>query len=106
LLTDFSTISARSRETFPKKWCPLSIISSDEYWFAVGGNGGVISEGGAAGGIVPVVWATTDVDAKTAITPATAAARKLRIMAASLALAPTDANPVWQRRATLPDYAL
>jgi hypothetical protein len=31
--------------------------------------------------MVPVVWAMTDVDATTAITPATAAARKLAIMA-------------------------
>jgi hypothetical protein len=35
-------------------------------------------------GIVPVVWATTEVDATTAITLAIAATRKLRIMAAPL----------------------
>jgi hypothetical protein len=53
----------------------------DEYWFAVGGGDGGW-EGGARGGIVPVVWAMTDVDATTAITLAIAAARKLTIMAA------------------------
>jgi len=53
----------------------------DEYWFAVGsGDGGW--EAGAGGGIVPVVWAMTDVDATIAITLAIAAARKLSIIAA------------------------
>jgi len=47
---------ARPCDTLPKKWCPASIISLDEYWFAVGGgNGGW--EFGAGGGMVPVVWA-------------------------------------------------
>jgi hypothetical protein len=41
---------------------PIS-ISLDEYWFAVGG-GDEGSEGGTGGGIAPVVWAMTDVDAK------------------------------------------
>jgi hypothetical protein len=53
----------------------------DEYWFAVGGGDGGWEEG-AGGGMVPVVWAMTDVDATTAITLAIAAARKLSIMAA------------------------
>jgi hypothetical protein len=54
-----------------------------EYWFAgVGGDGGETWEGGAAGGIVPVVWAMTDVDATMAVTLAKAAARRLSIMAA------------------------
>jgi hypothetical protein len=65
----------------PKKRCPASIISLDEYWFAVG-SGDVGWEEGAGGGMVPVVWAMTDVDATTAITLAIAAARKLSIMAA------------------------
>jgi hypothetical protein len=51
----------------------------DEYWFAVGG--GESWEGDAGGGIVPVVWAMTGVDAKTAITLAIAATRKLSVMA-------------------------
>jgi len=64
----------------PKKWCPASIISFDEYWFVVdGGNGGW--ESGAGGGIVPVVWAMPDVDAMTAITLAMTAARELALMA-------------------------
>src|SRR5215471_6211384 len=58
---------ARPCDTLPKKWCAASIISLDEYWFAVGGgNGGW--KVGAGGGIVPVVWAITDMDATTAIT--------------------------------------
>jgi hypothetical protein len=53
----------------------------DEYWFAVGGgNGGW--EVGFGGGIVPVVWAMTDVDATIAITLAIAAARKQSAMIA------------------------
>jgi hypothetical protein len=73
---------ARPCDTLPKKWCPASIISFDENWFAVdGGNGGW--EGGAGGEIVPVVWAMPDADATTAITLAIAAARKLAIMAGS-----------------------
>jgi len=83
-LTAFSTIPARSRDTPPKKRCPASIISLDEYWLAVGG--GESWEGEAGGGIVPVVWAMTDVVATTAITLAItlviAATRKLSIPAA------------------------
>jgi hypothetical protein len=60
---------ARSCDTLPKKWCPALIISLDEYWFAVGGGSGG-SEVGAGGGIVPVVWAMTDVNATTAIAQA------------------------------------
>src|SRR5215470_4478637 len=57
---------ARPCDMLPKKRCPASIISFDEYWFVVdGGNGGW--EGGAGGGIVSVVWAMPDVDAMTAI---------------------------------------
>ena len=51
----------------------------DEYWFAVGDGGW---EGGAGGGIVPVVWAVTDVDATIAVRLAMAAACKLSAMAA------------------------
>jgi hypothetical protein len=65
----------------PKKWCPASIISFDEYWFVVDDDGSW--EGGAGGGIVPVVWAMPDVDAATTITLAMAAARKLALMAGS-----------------------
>jgi hypothetical protein len=61
--------------------CPASIISLDEYWFAVGGGDGGW-EAGAGGGIVPVVWAMTDMDATTAITLAIPATRKLNITAA------------------------
>jgi hypothetical protein len=72
---------ARPCDTLPKKWCPASIISLDEYWFAVGGgNGGW--EVGAGGGIVPVVWAMTDVAATIAITLAIAAARNRSAMIA------------------------
>src|ERR1700751_5441918 len=81
LLIAFSTTSARPCDTLPKKRCPASIISLDEYWFAVGCGDGAW-EDGAGGGIVPVVWAMTDVGATTAITLAIAAARKLSIMAA------------------------
>jgi hypothetical protein len=45
-----------------------------------GGAGGW--EGGVADGRVPVVWAMTDVDARTAIRLAIAAVRKLSIIAA------------------------
>jgi hypothetical protein len=52
------------------------------FWgFAVGG-GDEGWEGGTGGGIAPVVWAMTDVDATIAITLAIAAARKLSVMAA------------------------
>src|SRR5262249_15587252 len=72
---------ARPCDTLPKKWCAASIISLDEYWFAVGGgNGGW--KVGAGGGIVPVVWAITDMDATTAITLAIPATRKLNNTAA------------------------
>jgi hypothetical protein len=51
-----------------------------EYWFAVGGGSRGWEDGGTGGGIVPVVWARTDVDATTASTLAIAASRKLIIM--------------------------
>jgi hypothetical protein len=73
---------ARPCDTLPKKWCAASIISLDEYWFAVGGGGNGGWEVGAGGGIVPVVWAMTDMDATTAITLAIPATRKLNITAA------------------------
>jgi hypothetical protein len=57
----------------------------DEYWFVVGG--GESCGDGAGGGIVPVVWAMTnvdmtDVEATTAIMLTIAATRKLNGMVA------------------------
>jgi hypothetical protein len=75
---------ARSCETLPKNRCPASINSFDENWFvADGGDGEVTSEDGGCG-MLPVVWATTDVVATAAATTlAIAAPRKLALMAGS-----------------------
>jgi hypothetical protein len=73
-------------DTPPKNRFPASINSFDENGDVIGGCGGkVTSEGGGCDGVVPVVWAMTDVDATATITPVMAATRKLKIIAGSLA---------------------
>jgi hypothetical protein len=68
----------------PKNRCPASINSFDENWFVVDGGDGEASDGGGCGGMLPVVWAMTDVVAAAAATTlAIAAPRKLALMAGS-----------------------